>query len=368
MIIIVSCGHNPDDERIYHREIKSLLKAGYDIRYFTRWNGEMDLSATNLHHINVKRKKYPIKKYIQFVSDRINDVSVLHLHEFELLPLAKKMKKKMNAKIVYDVHENLRDMWDTFSSKKGLFKKITNKLLSFFELSHLMYVDEVILANRVFGENYYEQKGLKTTVVENFPSIDKISDPNFPPDSKLIIYQGQVSVERGVSVLIDAFKLVHDVHANVRLRIIGSPRTDGLFFQIKNKINQMKLSDYIDLIKAVPHDVIWEEMKKANIGVIPFLDTPLVRTNTPTKLFEYMAAGCAVVASDVPPIRYYLEKNGELVTPGSAQSLADGIIKVMGNDSLFKKYLSEGKSKIRNHYNWEMEEKKLLNVYESLEI
>jgi len=368
MIIVVSCGHNPDDERIYHREIKSLLKAGYDIRYFTRWDGEMDLSKNNLHHINVKRKSYPIKKYIQFVSEKMNDATVLHIHEFELLTLAKKMKKKVSVKVVYDVHENLRDMWDTFSSKKGLIKKIINKSLSFFELSHLMYVDEVILANIVFGENYYKKKGLKTTVVENFPPIEKISEPSLISGPNLILYQGQVSFERGVDVLIDAFKLVLDVNANVRLRIIGPPQPEGFLLQIKNKIEEMKLSEFVNIINVVPHDVIWEEMSNANIGVIPFLDTSLVKTNTPTKLFEYMAAGCAVVASDVPPIRHFLKNIGELVEPGSDQSLADGIIKVIGDETLFNKYISEGKKKIMNHYNWELAEQKLLNVYESLKI
>ena len=203
MIIIVSSGHKPDDERIYHREIKSLLKTGYDIRYFTRWDGEMDLSENNLQHINVERKKYPTKKYIQFVSEKINDASVLHIHEFDLLPLAKQMKKKNGIKVIYDVHDTLRAMWETFSSKKGLLKKAINKSLSFFEVSHLMYVDEVILANKVLDDNFYKQKGLNTTVVENFPLLDSLGEKKQFSTNPCILYQGQVSIDRGILVLLE---------------------------------------------------------------------------------------------------------------------------------------------------------------------
>jgi len=61
MIAVVSSGHKPDDERIYHKEIQSLLKAGYEIQYFTRSNSEISLSKKNLIHCNVPPIKYNIK-------------------------------------------------------------------------------------------------------------------------------------------------------------------------------------------------------------------------------------------------------------------------------------------------------------------
>ena len=245
-------------------------------------------------------------------------------------------------------------------------KKMINKSLSFFELSHLMYVDDVILANKVFGENYYEKKGLKTTVVENFPPLEKISGDHPFSDTPMILYQGQISFERGISVLIDAFKLVLDSNNKTRLRIIGSPRTDKFLLQIKDKIEKMKLSEYVDIIDAVSHDVIWEEMRNANVGVIPFLETPLVKTNTPTKLFEYMAAGCAVVATDVPPVRHFLDGAGELVVPNHVQSLYEGILTILQNEDIYNNYINESVVRVKQNYNWPEAEKKLLSVYKKL--
>ncbi len=58
MIAVVTCGHRPDDERIYEREIKTLLKAGYKITYFTRWKGDSYLSEESLWHRNYSQKTF----------------------------------------------------------------------------------------------------------------------------------------------------------------------------------------------------------------------------------------------------------------------------------------------------------------------
>ena len=44
MVVIISCHHFPDDERIYHKQIKSLLKDGHRVLYYTRSNSSLNLS------------------------------------------------------------------------------------------------------------------------------------------------------------------------------------------------------------------------------------------------------------------------------------------------------------------------------------
>ena len=48
MITIVSCSHYPDDERIYHKEIKTLAKKKYDINYFTLSESQENLSDKSI--------------------------------------------------------------------------------------------------------------------------------------------------------------------------------------------------------------------------------------------------------------------------------------------------------------------------------
>src|SRR4029453_17817516 len=57
---------------------------------------------------------------------------------------------------------------------------------------------------------------------------------------------------------------------------------------------------------------------------------------SPLKLFEYMAAGRAIVASDLPAIREVLrhEVNALLVTPGDSTALAGGIERLLADSEL----------------------------------
>ena len=367
MIVVATSGHKPDDERVYHREIKSLLNAGYNILYCTRWDGDMDLSEEHLRHINVSRSATPIKNYIQIIQDEVSmaaPADILHIHEFDLLPLAKQMKKKLGIKVIYDVHDTLRAMWATFSSKKGIMKKAINKALSFFETSHIMYVDEVILANRVIGQNYYEEKGLSTTVVENFPRKDRLSDTKQLAGTPLILYQGQISADRGITLLVDAFAIVKKEFPDVKLRIIGTFRHPRFKKELIDKINLSDFNAAIELHPEVPHNEIWKHMQAAHIGVIPSFATPRVSVDTPTKMFEYMASGCAVVATDVPPVRHFLDGAGVLINPNDVEALAEGIISILSNRPMFYELTTESQKRIQEQFNWEAIKDKFLAVYE----
>lgn len=366
MIAVITCGHRPDDERIYEREIKTLLEAGYKITYFTRWQGDNNLSDENLWHRNYSQKDISTRDYIQGIlrDFQVLKPSIVHIHEFELLPLAKKAKKLYNAKIIYDVHDTLRSMWETFSSKKGLAKTMINKSLSFFESLHLKYVDEIILANRIFNNNnYYSEKGLRTTVIENFPRLDNLCEPKKTSTLPLILYQGQISEDRGITTLVDAFNIVQKEIPSTRLRILGTIRSIAYKKTLHEKINKSNSNGVIKLMSEVRHKKVWDYMQEAHIGVIPSLKTPRVMLDTPTKLFEYMSAGCVVVATDVPPVHHFLEKAGELVSPGSAKSLADGMLNILNNEKVFIQYSTEGIKRIGEKYNWEKLKPIFLDVY-----
>ena len=52
MIVIISCHHFPDDERIYHKQIKSLMKQELSILYYTRSSSDVNVSDKLLQHKN----------------------------------------------------------------------------------------------------------------------------------------------------------------------------------------------------------------------------------------------------------------------------------------------------------------------------
>ena len=94
MVVIISCHHFPDDERIYHKQIKSLLKDGHRVLYYTRSNSSINLSEDLITHKNLS-VKFGISVFIDEVLrsiKSIGDINQVQIHEVELLPIIKKVK------------------------------------------------------------------------------------------------------------------------------------------------------------------------------------------------------------------------------------------------------------------------------------
>jgi len=362
MIAVVTCGHRPDDERIYEREIKSLLTAGYKITYFTRCKGNITLSKENLWHRNYSEKDISIKDYTKGI---LRDFIVLkpqvvHIHEFELLPLAKKAKKLFNAKIIYDVHEANIELWDAFSSKPAGVKQVINKSLNQYEKGYLKNVDYVFAVTPVLV-NRYEKRGVKSAFLPNYPIA-------FPrrckkSDISTIIYHGQISLERGLEDLIRAVSLIKKKNLSFKVKIYGSERVASTIDQLNEQISVLNLKDVVKIHNQIPHSEMLKELSKALIAVIPFWDNPMFQIAIPVKMFEAMWARCAIIASDLDPIRKYGEGFMEFYPPGDVEALSRSIERLLYNDEERNRMATIGSKLVKEKYNWKKVEPTLLDIY-----
>ena len=180
MIVIASCGHNCDDERIYYKQIKTLSSNQYNIEYYTYCyqNYVDDKLEDNIQYKYFSSSEISQKQYKQLLLNRLsqNPPKIFHIHDMELLSVAYLLKKKhSHVKIIYDVHEDLDAMWDTFSSHKGIVKKLINWNLSKYEKRYLSCVDYFILANRLARQNKYQELA-PIHILENFLSTNHIQE------------------------------------------------------------------------------------------------------------------------------------------------------------------------------------------------
>ena len=103
-------------------------------------------------------------------------------------------------------------------------------------------------------------------------------------------------------------------------------------------------------------------MSKSSIGIIPFRENPLTKINTPTKLFEMMASGLSIVATDLPPIRNFIKDTVFWAKPSSPTSLAKNIIKSINNKDIDFK-IQKNLKLINEKYNWEKIESRYLSIF-----
>ena len=64
MVVVISCSHFSDDERIYHKEIKTIIEEGYFIKYFTFADSIIDINDKNIIHINYDKSEYSLRVYV----------------------------------------------------------------------------------------------------------------------------------------------------------------------------------------------------------------------------------------------------------------------------------------------------------------
>ena len=362
MIAVVTCGHRPNDERIYEREIKTLLKAGYKITYFTRWKGDNYLSEENLWHRNYFQKDLSIRDYTQSILKdlKVLKPSVIHIHEFELLPLVKKVKKLYNTKIIYDVHEANIELWDVFSSKPMGIKQVINKSLNQYEKGYLKNVDYVFTTTHELV-NRYEQQGVNSVFIPNYPIV-------FPRRGKksvipTIIYHGQISLERGLEDLINAIPPLIKKGLSFKVEIYGSERVPGTMSKLNGYINDLNLNDVVKIYNQISHSEMLKTLSKAHIAIIPFRDYPMFQVAIPVKMFEAMWAHCAIIASDLDSIREYGEDFIEFYPPGDVEALSRSIERLLLNTKELKRMGNVGPKLIKGKYNWKNVEPILLDVY-----
>ncbi|MFQ6604795.1 MAG: glycosyltransferase family 4 protein [Fidelibacterota bacterium] len=359
MIVVASLGHRPDDERIYHREIRTLKTLGRPITYLTRSAVRVDLSDDLVTHINFP--DLDRASFLTAVKENLPAfVAVFHFHEFELLPLARWFKRRGSTFTLYDVHEYMREMWGTHSRRSRPVKTIINRGLSWYERYYLRYVDHIIFANNMVAGNPYPSHSGRLTLLENFPLKSRIMTGNH---RHRLVYHGQMSPERGTEILLQAYEILYEGDSTLELSLIGPAESDAYQRHLRDRVADSPAKAGIVLETEIPHEEIWPRITQAAIGLIPFLSSPLTEANTPTKLFEYMAAGCAVVASDVRPLRLSGLDWLPLVEPGNPRALAAVCRDLLQQPDVLQTQVRKNQEWIRTGGNWETVQNRLLEIY-----
>lgn len=355
-IAVITIGHHPDDDRIQKKEIQSLLNHDQNVLLLT-WNQKFTQSPSEMYrHVDIEKsrlnlfKKEALRVALRYRPDRII------IHEFELLPLGTKIKKRLKIPLIYDIHDAHKEMWSTFSSRKGFKKFVVNNILNAFETFYLHNVDRGMTPNPTLVERYRD-RGVPMVFVPNYPRIIQINEKSSQRRTR-IIYHGQISYERGIGDLIEVCSRLIDKLPDVSLDIYGSERVPGTISSLKKQIH----SNAILFHAHVPHDKMLDLLMTAHIGVIPFQDFNLFRVAVPTKIFEYMLCECAIVTTDLPLLRSLAGNAALYFDAGNKEDLHNKLLGLINDTDRRKRLVLRGRKRIVDEYNWESVEDNFLQA------
>ncbi len=182
-------------------------------------------------------------------------------------------------------------------------------------------------------------------------------------DRTVIGFIGTFDRWHGAEVLAKSVKNVITSNRSIHFLFIG----DGITMpQVKEIIKADDVSQYVTFAGLIPQSEAPEYLAACDVLVSPHVPNPdgTPFFGSPTKLFEYMAMGRAIVASDLDQIGEVLEheKTAWMVKPGDVEELAGGIIRLAQDKGLRNKLAFEARKGVLKKYTWEKHVEKILEA------
>ena len=268
------------------------------------------------------------------------------------------------ADIIYS-RDELPLFWLSFF-KNNLFWEIHDRRLNFITKRCLKKCQKIICITYGLKDIYVKNEVSPDKILVAPDGVDlkefdiKISKKEvrekfgLPLDKKIILYTGHLYEWKGAQVLAEASGYLDSDCLAV---FIGGTEKDIKIFN-----SQFSNSKNILVVGRRSHQEIPLWLKAADVLVLPNSAKEKISElyTSPLKLFEYMASGRPIVASDLPSIREVLnENNSVLVKPNNPVSLVDGIKKVLQNKELADKISNQSFSDVRD-YTWKKRAERIL--------
>jgi len=360
-----------NDSRVL-KESVSLARYGYEVEVIA--HGDSGLAKEEVvNGIKVSRLSFldrkitrskagKFKAYILWLAAVIKAVKsfdVLHCNDLTALPIGVIVKKfyNHNVKLVYDAHE--------YETQMHSLNRLTKPIAKAVEKMLIPYADRVITVSESIADEYKKLYPMieKPAVVLNAPPYTEIETKdlfrkkfNIRQEHTIFLYQGMLGTGRGIELILDAFKQINRDDAVIVFMGYGT------YEEEIRKISEAYPQIYFH--EAVSPDVLLDYTSSADIGIHMAQSHCLSYYYAlPNKILEYIMAELPILVTRLPEMAKVVEQYniGKIIPENSVASLKKSINDIL-EDAIDKNNIQEAK-KI---YNWENQEKILLNVYKGL--
>ena len=306
-------------------------------------------------------------QYQMFRISLKENAAVYHFHDPELILLGL-ILKVFKKKVIYDVHENVSKQILTKEYIPFSLRKIISLLVRFIEYLSLFFFDKIIIAGEDIGFQCHFRRFLrKIVLLRNFPTISLSERDIFPKarDKVTFIYSGGLSRDRGILEIIQAFKKVKNI--DIKLLLLGSFTSDNFKKTVMDEIDGV---ENIEFIPAVSYMEMFTLLAKCHVGLICFHPTSNnieALSGRNNKIYEYMQAGLAIIGSNFPRWKDFIEGNriGITVDSQNVSDIKSAIEFLISNPKVLEE-MGYNSKRLSKNYSWEAESKKLINLYNKL--
>ncbi len=287
--------------------------------------------------------QYKIKRKIREIKpDLINAHMTAPLYGFPAL--------KTQYPVIVTVHGIVKEEANTWNGLLGLVKRKLFVSMENYTLKNSKFIIAVTpYVETKIRERYKE----KSYIIPNGINCDKFEIENNLVDNRLLTVGG-IEPRKGLLNLLKAITIIKKENPFVRLHIVGKVRNQQYFNSLTKYIEQNNLQDQVVFKGSLSNKELKKEYSECAVFVFPSKEE-----SQGMVLLEAMAAGKAVVATNIGGIPYVVENNttGILLEYGDINGLAKTITKLLNDRNLQQRLGNNGREKAKLFLNEEVSKK-----------
>jgi glycosyltransferase involved in cell wall biosynthesis len=376
-ICFLSSMHTIMDKRVFDKEARTLVNAGYDVVHIApdhdqrerrEWvqDGVRLVSYTPFKGLVGRLRGIPKLYYMA----KDLDARVYHCNEVDSWFVGVMLRVLDNRLCVFDVHEHYPEEFAETRFPPWMRPIVRGGLAVFMHiLSWLTH--RVVVAKTSLLADFSHMPDGHVVAVQNFVPIESLPSPVVRERNKDVlrmVHLGLFNRYRGWPELMQA--MVQARCQTTELLVIGTIN-DGSKDEFKRMVVELGLQDRVEYQTWLPFDQAMEKVKRADVGLICFQPGLFNHIHAlPHKMFDYMGAGLAVIAPDFAvEVSEIIQEtqSGVLVDTADSDSIAQAIDLLCDDRQKMRELGQRGRQAVLNRYNWEAEGKILVDLYRDLD-
>lgn len=358
----VTSVHPANDVRIFHKECASLARH-YEV--FLIAPNVADATIQGVHRLGVELPSGRLRRQLHLnrvVEKALAvDADIYHFHDPELIPIGLRIKRHGKL-VIFDSHEDVPMQILTKEYLPIWTRKPLSKIYAAMERIRLSRYDALITVTPTILERL-QRINPKTVMVTNYPDFKDMPHNWRNNEQPCVCFAGEIAERYMHENIINAL-----AETKARYLLAGRVFIQGYF----QHLQQLPMWNRVEYLGVLPPEEVSSIYQRADIGLVLLDYSPNVSYRKGTlgvlKMFEYMMAGIPFIATDFELWQQIVDKYhcGICIDPHDTQAIANAINYLADNPDIARQMGENGRQAVKQTYNWQTQEKVLLDLYQSL--
>jgi len=355
--------HPRNDTRVFRKMCRSLAALGHAVTLYVA-DGLGDDRRDGVKIIDIgmpasRLERVTVSTTMMWRRALKSDHDLLHFHDPELIIGALASKLFGQTIIIYDIHEYYRQHFLRTSTLLPILRQVLAWSYGLAERCAAIWLDGCVAVSPLMLRKL---RCRHATVVANYVRLEEFQPGQTPmvERDRQVCYVGVISKERCVESMVDALAT-----ASGRLLLAGKWYPASFRAELASAPGWSSVEELGIIDRAQMQHVF--EQSQAGLLIVDLHGDEV--SSSSNKLFEYMAAGLPVIASDLQFTREVITRFhcGLLVSPANdPKAIATAMTWIFEHPQEAQRMGQAGRRAIETAYAWDQALQELLGLYEKV--